>query len=196
MSTPFILTTWSFGPVGNDAAFPALAGGASALDTVVAAATAIEDDTSIDSVGVGGLPDAVGFAERLLERLGDPIADDDVTPAVDLVVRGLDRVPEHDRRIVRRHRVDPAAAVAEHAVGGHGVERAVLVGEAPDEPTAVDPAERVVEVRREFAIPDTHEPIGAITIGHLAEDAGLPGSARTRRRIALDDVVHRGGWGR
>jgi nitroreductase len=58
------------------------------------------------------------------------------------------------------------------------------------------PVERVVEVRREFAIPDTHEPIGAITIGHLAEDAGLPGSARTRRRIALDDVVHRGGWGR
>lgn len=60
VSTPFILTTWSFGPVGNDAAFPALARGASALDTVVAAATAIEDDTSIDSVGVGGLPDADG----------------------------------------------------------------------------------------------------------------------------------------
>jgi nitroreductase len=58
------------------------------------------------------------------------------------------------------------------------------------------PVERVAEVRREFAIPHTHEPIGAITIGHLTDDAGLPGSARTRRRIPLDDVVHRGGWGR
>ncbi len=58
------------------------------------------------------------------------------------------------------------------------------------------PVERVAEVRRELVIPDTHDPIGALTIGHLTEDAGLPGSARTRRRIPLDDVVHRGGWGR
>ncbi len=59
-TNPFILTTWSFGPVGNDAAFPALAAGASALDAAVRAATAIEDDPTIDSVGVGGLPDADG----------------------------------------------------------------------------------------------------------------------------------------
>ena len=58
------------------------------------------------------------------------------------------------------------------------------------------PVERVAEVRRELVIPDTHDPIGALTIGHLTEDAGLPGSARTRHRIPLDDVVHRGGWGR
>ncbi len=58
------------------------------------------------------------------------------------------------------------------------------------------PVERVTDVRRELAIPATHEPIGAITIGHLTDDAGLPGSARTRRRIPLEDVVHRGGWGR
>lgn len=57
---PFILTTWSFGPVGNDAAFPALAKGGSALDAVCHAATVIEDDPAIDSVGVGGLPDADG----------------------------------------------------------------------------------------------------------------------------------------
>jgi nitroreductase len=58
------------------------------------------------------------------------------------------------------------------------------------------PVDRVADVRREFAIPDSHDPIGAITIGHLTEDAGLLGSARTRRRIPLDDVVHRGVWGR
>lgn len=59
-TNPFILTTWSFGPVGNDAAFPLLAAGGSALDAAVHAATVIEDDPSIDSVGVGGLPDADG----------------------------------------------------------------------------------------------------------------------------------------
>lgn len=57
---PFILTTWSFGPVGNDAAMPILLDGGAALDAVIAAATVFEDDPSIDSVGVGGLPDADG----------------------------------------------------------------------------------------------------------------------------------------
>ncbi len=57
---PFILTTWSFGPVGNDAAAPGLFAGGSALDAVTNAATVIEDDPAIDSVGVGGLPDADG----------------------------------------------------------------------------------------------------------------------------------------
>ncbi len=56
------------------------------------------------------------------------------------------------------------------------------------------PVERVGHVRRELAIPDTHDPIGAITIGHRADDAGLPGSASTRRRVPLDELVHRGGW--
>lgn len=57
---PFILSTWSFAPVGADAAFPGLASGGGALDAVVHAATVIEDDPTIDSVGVGGLPDADG----------------------------------------------------------------------------------------------------------------------------------------
>lgn len=57
---PLMLTTWSFGPIGNDKAWPALAAGGSALDAAVEAATAIEDDPSVDSVGVGGLPDVDG----------------------------------------------------------------------------------------------------------------------------------------
>ena len=56
------------------------------------------------------------------------------------------------------------------------------------------PRERIDAVRREFAIPDTHDPIGAITIGHLADDAGLRGSPAHRRRVPLDELVHRGGW--
>ncbi len=57
---PFLLTTWSFGPTGNDVAFPELAKGGDALDAVVTAASVIESDPTIDSVGVGGLPDADG----------------------------------------------------------------------------------------------------------------------------------------
>jgi nitroreductase len=58
------------------------------------------------------------------------------------------------------------------------------------------PTDRIDAVRREFGIPDTHDPIGAITIGHLADDAGVSGSPAHRRRIPLDELVHRGGWTR
>ncbi len=57
------------------------------------------------------------------------------------------------------------------------------------------PPESDAVVRTAFDIPDTFDPVGVITIGHLAEDAGNPGSPRTRRRLGLDEVVHRGRWG-
>lgn len=56
------------------------------------------------------------------------------------------------------------------------------------------PNERIDAVRRSFAIPATHDPIGAITIGHLTDDAGPRGSPAHRRRVPLDELVHRGGW--
>lgn len=55
-----MLLTWSFGPVGARAGMPALNAGADPLDAAIEAATAIENDPAIDSVGVGGLPDANG----------------------------------------------------------------------------------------------------------------------------------------
>jgi isoaspartyl peptidase/L-asparaginase-like protein (Ntn-hydrolase superfamily) len=55
-----LLSTWSFGAIANAAAIPALAAGGSALDAVVAGATAVEADERVDSVGVGGTPDADG----------------------------------------------------------------------------------------------------------------------------------------
>ncbi len=61
MPDPKLLLTWSFGPVGAEAAWPALDAGGAALDAAIAAATAIEDDPSIDSVGIGGLPDYDGL---------------------------------------------------------------------------------------------------------------------------------------
>lgn len=58
--SPLILSTWSFGPTANKPGFDILARRGSALDAVVAAATAVEDDPSVNSVGIGGLPDASG----------------------------------------------------------------------------------------------------------------------------------------
>lgn len=55
-----MLITWSFGPVGANEGLPMLRADADALDAVIAAATAIENDPTIDSVGVGGLPDVDG----------------------------------------------------------------------------------------------------------------------------------------
>lgn len=60
MASPLMLSTWSFGPIANNAGTPVMQRGGSALDAVVAAATAVEDDKSVRSVGVGGVPDADG----------------------------------------------------------------------------------------------------------------------------------------
>jgi len=54
--------------------------------------------------------------------------------------------------------------------------------------------EYVGSVRDAFEIPDTFDPIGAITIGHRVEDAGAAGSPARRRRRDPDEVVHRGRW--
>ena len=56
------------------------------------------------------------------------------------------------------------------------------------------PASRVDPLRREFGVPAEYTPVGAVTVGHPDPAAGLRGSARTRPRRPLDDVVHRGGW--
>ena len=52
-------------------------------------------------------------------------------------------------------------------------------------PEAVEP------FRQAFGVPDDHEPIGAIAIGHDAEPA--PRDLRARRRPA-QDVIHYGRW--
>ena len=58
------------------------------------------------------------------------------------------------------------------------------------------PPARTAQVRAEFAIPDDHDPIGVITLGHRAEGETPSGSPRVRRRRPLGDLVHRGHWGR
>src|ERR1041385_2892258 len=57
---PIILSTWSFGTIANRAAWPILQAGGSALDAVEAACAAVDADLTVDSVGLGGKPDASG----------------------------------------------------------------------------------------------------------------------------------------
>lgn len=57
------------------------------------------------------------------------------------------------------------------------------------------PVGREPAVRETFAIPDTHDPIGAITLGHRVEETGNAGSPSRRSREPLADLVHRGVWG-
>jgi nitroreductase len=57
------------------------------------------------------------------------------------------------------------------------------------------PPERVPPVRSEFGIPETFDPVGAITIGHRTNSEGAAGSPKRRPRKPMDDVVHHGGWG-
>jgi nitroreductase len=56
------------------------------------------------------------------------------------------------------------------------------------------PTEHVDPLREAFGIPEEYKPIGAITLGHRTDDPGVPGSAATRRRKSLEEVVHRGRW--
>ena len=58
------------------------------------------------------------------------------------------------------------------------------------------PPDRDGAVRRAFGVPASHDPIGAITIGHAAEEAGVSGSPSRRPRIPVEELVHRGGWRR
>ena len=56
------------------------------------------------------------------------------------------------------------------------------------------PREQVPGFCAEFGVPESHVPIGAVTVGHPDADAGAPGSPARRARRPLEDVVHRGGW--
>jgi len=58
------------------------------------------------------------------------------------------------------------------------------------------PPERVASVKQVFGIPEDHDPIGAITIGHRADGERPSGSPTTKARRDLRELVHRGTWGR
>jgi len=56
------------------------------------------------------------------------------------------------------------------------------------------PPERVTGVRAAFGIPETFEPVGAVSIGHPAPTDRVSGSPTKRPRKPVADVVHHGRW--
>jgi nitroreductase len=55
------------------------------------------------------------------------------------------------------------------------------------------PAERVDALRTAFGVPDTHRPVGVVSVGYPgAEDRRSPSLRRGRRGV--EEVVHRGRW--
>jgi nitroreductase len=53
----------------------------------------------------------------------------------------------------------------------------------------------VESFRREFEVPDSYTPVGAVTVGHmLSKEVGAGGTPRRRPRRPLVDSVHRGRW--
>ena len=60
MAEPVVIATWPFGKTAVDLAAKLLANGKAALDAVIAGAQAVENDTSVRSVGFGSLPDRIG----------------------------------------------------------------------------------------------------------------------------------------
>jgi nitroreductase len=54
------------------------------------------------------------------------------------------------------------------------------------------PPDVIAPFRAEFGVPDDYTPIGALSIGHRAEDRPSPSLKRGRR--STDEVVHRSRW--
>src|SRR5947207_5821631 len=58
-----VIATWPFGQTAVKAAAQLLQQGKPALDAAIAGAQAVEDDPRVDSVGYGGLPNAIGTVQ-------------------------------------------------------------------------------------------------------------------------------------
>ncbi len=63
MPTFTIIATWPFGQTAVRAALPLARQGRPALDAAIAGAQAVEDDPTVNSVGYGGLPNAIGTVQ-------------------------------------------------------------------------------------------------------------------------------------
>lgn len=92
-----MLSTWSFGPTANAAGWPILAQGGDALDAAVAGASAVEIDPQVDSVGIGGLPDASGRLSLDASVMTDPARCGSVC-----YLRGFAQAAQIARRVMDR----------------------------------------------------------------------------------------------
>jgi hypothetical protein len=58
------------------------------------------------------------------------------------------------------------------------------------------PPHQIGEFRTLYGVPGNYLPIGAVAIGHPDPAADKGGSAKVIKRRSLDELVHRGRWGR
>ncbi|OAI40823.1 N4-(beta-N-acetylglucosaminyl)-L-asparaginase [Planctomycetaceae bacterium SCGC AG-212-D15] len=63
MPDPLVIATWPFGRLAAEAALKLLDDGKPSLDAAIAGAQACEDDPKVNSVGYGGLPNALGTVQ-------------------------------------------------------------------------------------------------------------------------------------
>lgn len=63
MPDPLVIATWPFGQSAVRTAAPLLRQGRPALDACIAGAQVVEDDPKVNSVGYGGIPNALGIVQ-------------------------------------------------------------------------------------------------------------------------------------
>lgn len=97
---PLIISTWPFGKPSNERAREVLRNGGSALDAVERGINLCEEDPSIDSVGLGGLPNADGVVQldaSIMDgpthKAGSVAALERVVNAVSVARRVMDTTP-------------------------------------------------------------------------------------------------------
>ena len=114
-----MLATWSFGAVGVSAGWPNLRDGGCALDAVVGAATAVEEDPGVDSVGLGGVPDAEGAVS-----LDACVMESPTRAGAVYAVRGMVHATKAARLVMERTRHVSLAGVGAEAFAERcGIER-------------------------------------------------------------------------
>ncbi len=97
---PVALATWEFGRIACDQSIRLLLKGQSILDAVESGITAVEDDPNVNSVGLGGLPNAAGVVEldaALMlgpeHRAGSVAALTDIAHPISVARRILETLP-------------------------------------------------------------------------------------------------------
>ena len=179
MPTFAALATWPFGQIAVRAAVPLLRAGRPALDAAVAGAQAVEDDPGINSVGYGGLPNALGIVQL------DACVMDGRTLASGAVA-GLENV---------RHAAAVARLVMERTphllLVGDGAQQFALAHQFPLENLTTPASLAEWERRREGSAsppapspagepPFTHDTVTVLTLdraGHLAGACSTSGLA-------------------
>ncbi len=171
---PVIIATWKFGELACRAGWDVLEAGGSAVDAVELGANAVEEDTSVSSVGYGGLPNSDGVVELDAAIMDGPGHRAGAVAAL----TGTRKPISVARRVMER---TPHVMLA-----GQNARRFALQQEFPDtELTTHESRERFRKWRTEGSAPDVAHFENHDTVGVCALDAaGNLASACTTSGLA------------